>query len=145
MTLDLPGEPKTDILDFESGSITTTKEWIYYTLDSETSSYDIVGHWYQKGTEYETEYEIDAIDDWIEASYDTHVKSSDSKPAIYGGVKGHEVWGELMRDGETIKFRAFIWEGEGPASMSVIQSYYEEWGPAPQAEFRKIMASFSPK
>ena len=145
LTLDLPGEPKPDTLEFETGSQFFTKNWVYYTLDTEHSTIEIVGQWYTSDDLYSQQEEIDAVADWVEYKYDGTNAKSESRPATFGKISGTEVWGS-MKDGEDrINHRVFFWKHGKEGVISLIVTYYEEYQKESDADFRRIAASLVSK
>jgi hypothetical protein len=141
IAVNFPDAPKMDELEFPAGSTSTTIAWSYYTLDTESSTIDLLGYWYRDPDSYDIEEEVDEVRNWIKSAWEATKVTNESTPATYGQSKGREVWGTFdNKDGDKLAYRAFVWGGKEGA-FALISSFYADQEIVARKEFSTILKS----
>ncbi|HJP83201.1 MAG TPA: hypothetical protein VJ835_06805 [Fimbriimonadaceae bacterium] len=141
LAINLPARPEKDDLEFDPGSASTTQSWSYFTLNTDSTTLDLVGYWYRDPDSFDIEVEVEEVRNWIKAAWEATKVTNESAPATYGQSKGREVWGTFQdKDGEKLAYRAFVWGGKEGA-FALIDSYYVDQEIAAKKEFTTILNS----
>lgn len=140
MTAELPDEPVPDKLTFETGSNLYTESWMYYGCQSDYNTWELVGHWYRDEGLVDLKDETDFAGEWAKLAQSAKDVQYDSKEATYGRLKGREVRGTCIADGDKMVFRFFYWS-QGNA-VFVVHSYaWEEQAEPAGKEFERVLKS----
>lgn len=140
MEMELPGVPKPDNLQFDTGSIFFTENWIYYGIESEVNWIEIVGHWYLSQDSVDLEYEAEYAKEWAELSQQATGVKTEVRDATFGKLTGKEVVGSGMSDGDKLTFRFFYWT-QGKAVFSIHTYAWQDYQKEGAAELERMVKS----
>lgn len=144
MTADIPGTPKPDKLTFETGSNLFTHSWMYYGFDSDLNSFELVGQWYRDAELVDLKEESSYAEEWVKSAQGARNVELKDREATYGGLKGREVAGTCISDGDKMAFRFFYWSQD--KAVFVVHSYaWAEQAEAAGNEFERVLNSIQLK
>jgi hypothetical protein len=144
LTIDLPGAPEADKLEFELGSNLFTESWIYYGLQSEVNSFEIVGNWYHDENDADLEDEAAYSSEWARLSMEASQVKSDVRDATYGRFTGKEAEGTCIVDGDPMAFRFFYFK-EGKAVFAVHSYAWKDHADDGSKEYERVLKSIQLK
>lgn len=140
MNMDLPAIPKKDMVQFEAGSNLVTKEWIYYTCTSDLNGIELVGNWYRSLELVDLDDEADYVEDWVKETYSVGSLKKSSKNFAIGRLKGREVSGTFVDEGDSMNFKCLVWSHD-KAVFNLYAYYYPSEAAAAEKELYRIAKS----